>query len=683
MAETLTLSGVKSTTLLGYLKGLGVLSILGRQDDPATSAAWRRDGFVLHGNHDEGSLERFFLERWEPAPVVSPWNGGSGFYPKDNTTGFEAIEASTDPRLRRIKVAINDARRVVGELGLKAKPEKAQKAQLLHALRAALADDALEWLDAAVVLAGHELRFPPLLGTGGNDGHYDISNNYIQCVAALFTASDPTEPLQTLRAALWAEPAALKNKLSLGHLARDSSPVNSPAGESDALGNPWDLVLAVSGAMLLAAGTSRRLNATGTAAAPFTLRAAAAGYGSAALGEKGRDELWMPTWRRPATAMEIQMMLREGRMQVGRRGAVSGLDGARAAAALGVARGLTGFQRFAILERAGQSNLAVPVGRLEVRANPAVDALATLDPWLSRMVARAGTDIPAHQRAATFELQQAAFALASDGRPANAARLMIAIGELEFACTLSGVDDAKPLRAKAAPWLALLWPDADPEIRLAVAFASLADDAHRSTLRAALLGAPDMYAPADGWRAPHAASITRQLAAVHERASLQRLGRPSYGQPASLTDIERLALGGLDERRIGALLRGLLALDWRGTHMEPIVRYNQPVQPALAHLALAFNDPREPPEPRVTPAPHWVPKLRGGRLGEVTGELLLRMRLSGLKPIADADDLAAGLSPLAGERLAAALLARPDKRELLSLMRTLTIDTAGEEDLDH
>lgn len=682
MPEPLTLPGITSGTLLGYLKGLGVLSVLGRQDDPAAAGAWSQSGFVLHSAHDMSSLEAFFLERWEPAPVVSPWNGGSGFYAKDNTEGFDAIEASADPRLSRMQRAIGVARTVIQATGLTAKPDpRTEKPALLRALRAELPDDALEWLDAAVVLIDGDPRYPPVLGSGGNDGRYDIGNNYAQCVAQALGLSG-ADQAGALRAALAATPTTLRT-MSLAHLTRDASPVNSPNGEAEALGNPWDLVLAVTGATVFAAGAARRLGVGGAVAAPFTLRPTGAGYGSAVDGEKGRDELWMPTWARPARLPEVRAMLREGRIQLGRRNAVTGLDAARAVGALGVARGLSGFERFAILERAGQSNLSVPAGHIDVRPNPAAEALATLDPWLGRMVQRGSGDLPAAQRAATRKLELAAFALASEGSADRAAELVAAVGEIELACTVSQIERLRPLHANADPWLALLGAEADAETRLAVAFASLADETSAiQALRGPLIGKAREYAPLDGWFAPREAPIVTQLAAIHERRVLGAGNRIPYGLSASLGDLERLIRGRLDERRLGALIRGLVVLDWRGVRAARRDHLTVCVDPLLAHLVIAFHDPRRDHELRIAPRPDWVARLRAGRIRDVIADVHLRLRLGGLVPIATVADLATAATPVDGQHLAAALLARPSAREVFGVIRSMTIDDHREETVD-
>lgn len=678
MPEPLVLGGITSGSLLGCLKGLGVLSALGRQDDSSTAGSWSPEGFVLHSRHDLESLLAFFLERWEPAPVVSPWNGGSGFYGR--TMSIDAIHDSDDPRLARMKAAIVTARDVLQGMGLTKKPDgNAEKRALVMALRSTMPDDALEWLDAAIVMAGENLQFPDLLGSGGNDGNFDVADNYAQCVVEVLGLTGAGDPAAALRVALGGGSLQLR-KMSLAHFFRDASPVNSPAGEADALANPWDLVLAVTGTLVLSAGATRRMGSGSGSAlvAPFTLRASGAGYGSAVPSEKGRAEIWMPTWPRPARLSEVRMMLREGRIQVRGRDAVTGLDAARAVGELGIARGLASFERFAILERAGQSNLSLSAGRIDVRVNPAAEALATLDPWLGRIISSGAGDAPARQRIATRALEQAAFALATDGSARRAVELLAAVGEVEVACAVSGIERIRPLqRAAAGPWLRLLG-DADAETRLAITFASLADpagpgvDCDARTLRGALVGTSAAYGPVDGWSAPREAPILRQLAAAHERRTIAGLGGFAYGVHARPDDLARLAASRIDPHRLRALVRGLVVLDWQSVREPSSGRVPTALDPVLAHLLLAFHDPRYGHDMRVVVRPDWVTRLVAGRVREVLFDVHLHLGLAGLTPVATIGDLLAGVAATSGEHLAAALLAQVSPAAMHDLIRSIT-----------
>ena len=316
---TLRLLGCRSRPLLSYLKALGVLRTVARQADPQARGRWAAGTFELRSSLNADGLESFYLTAYRPTPVVSPWNGASGFFPKDNKEGFEAIEASGDERLTAFREAIDASRAALTRLGITEKPGNEQrKTALLRELRATLPDDALEWFDAAVVVVGMSPAYPPLLGSGGNDGHYDFANNYARAVAHAFALSGvtghPEQAAAWLAAALWDRSAPLERKLSLGHFFRDASPSMSPLGEADSLGNPWDLVLGVEGALLLAAGAARRHGAAidSRLIAPFTVAASGAGYGSAVSGESGRAELWLPLWGGFAALPELEVTRARG-----------------------------------------------------------------------------------------------------------------------------------------------------------------------------------------------------------------------------------------------------------------------------------------------------------------------------------------------------------------------------------
>lgn len=90
------LEACAAVPLAGYLKALGVFRLVAEQADPDASGFWRDERFVLRTRLTEVELVRFFVEKFEPTPVVAPWNGGSGFWPKDNRKGFDAIHTSND-----------------------------------------------------------------------------------------------------------------------------------------------------------------------------------------------------------------------------------------------------------------------------------------------------------------------------------------------------------------------------------------------------------------------------------------------------------------------------------------------------------------------------------------------------------------------------------------------------------
>lgn len=706
----LRLAGCQSRPLLGYLKALGLLRVTSRQADRGARGRWRAGAFELRSELDAERLVRFLLDDYSPAPVVSPWNGGSGFHPKDDKEAILALEQSVEPRFAPYRSTISAARAALARRGLDGKPGAGHKLSLVRDLRRTLPDEALPWLDAAIVVTGQNVAYPPLLGSGGNDGRYDFSNNYAQAVVRCLTSAEQDDSRESLSAALEGGSIELQRKLSLGHLSRDVSPTNSPVGQSDSLGNPWDLILAVEGTLLLVAGAARRHGAAtgGVLVAPLTARSTAAGYGSAVGAESGRAELWLPLWSRWASHAEIATLVRESRAQVGsggsRRQASSGLDFARAAGELGVARGIEAFERYAILERAGQSSLAVPAGRVSVAPRPGAAALRSIDPWLTRVLRFAGGDrCPGGVRATIRGLERLAFQLASRRDPSDACEVLGAIGAVEHALARSGGAIAAGLRplygARATPWIEAA-NDGSPEFAVAVSVASLADRKRRSpALRDYLNGTLNGGLAFDGDRrhAVHGSKPAQLLAAVHARRHLdaarsgengageERRGLAfDYGIWCDLQAVRLFVAGELDDDRILRLVRGLALLDHRSPpHIQRGSWSGHTAQPAFDVLVLAWmgrprlgrrGDERK----ELGPRPGWAARLAAGATEHVIRDAVLRLRMAGMPPIPRAGDLLTGAP--SGARLGAALLVPLGPRDVSLLAGRLTTQDESEPD---
>lgn len=699
----LQLPGCGTRPLIGYLKALGVLRIVSRQIDASARGRWGRQGFELRAGLSHDELQEFLLTAFEPAPILSPWNGRSGFYSRGGATAVKAlaaIEHAEGDRFAPYRALIGQTRRLLEELGLVATPTEADKESMVRHLRSQWPDRAVEWLDAAIVIAGDSPAYPPLLGSGGNEGSYDFSSNYIQAVVRALSSRE------LLRGAVYGASARL-DRISLAHLQGDASPTSSPSGSSPSLGNPWDLVLALEGSLTLVGGAARR-HAAGTKGlltAPFTVRSTAAGYGGAVAGEKGRAELWLPLWSGWATNQEIDNLIRESRAQVRsgsqrRRNAVSGLDFARAAGELGVARGIEAFERYTILERFGQSNLAVPAGRIEVTPRPAAAALAGIDRWLARLVGFAGSDrCPTGIAREIRRLERSCFRMATSSRPGDAQTVLHRMGEVESALARSraAIDSGlAPLHSTPAdPWLEAAG-DRSAEFALAVSIASLRSDQEDvPTMRDYLHGTKrhetrqhrQEFDPTRRHLVT-ARSPARLLAAIHARTHLESgrardhsgSGAPRLGLGAGrwcdLRVTRMLAAGALDPTRVISLVRGLALLDHRFTKVSPRLE-SAPTAPAPAYemLALAWwrAPPQLPSEAQVAfgPRPGWAARLAAGEVDHVLRDSAIRLRMAGVAPVADWRDLAAGRPD--GSSLAAALLTPLGGNDLAHLEKTVTM----------
>jgi CRISPR-associated protein Csx17 len=485
------LKGCAPIPLAYYLKALGILRLVSEQADAEVRAGWLNDQFTLHWLGDVAALVEFFLHKYQPTPVLAPWNGGSGFFPKDNDDALAAIEKGATVRLMPYRDGIAAGRREVKQLALKAKPDGDAKTLLLQSCRNSFPEDTLGWLDAVLVLGQDGAKFPPLLGTGGNDGRLEFTNNFMQRITEVMnpaTGEPAAESERWLRAALFGDAApGLATKAPVGQFFPGAAGgANATSGfDAPSAVNPWDFILMIEGALLFAAASVKRLESTddGALVYPFCVRQAGVGYASAAGADEAeaRCEMWMPLWNEPTTLAELRAIFSEGRAQVRGHAARSGVDFAQAAVTFGVDRGIAAFQRYGFQVRNGLAYFATPLERVIVRRNARADLLADIEQWHDRLRQKAGPranpEPPASVARTLNQLERRIIELCRDDSPHRLQSLLAALGATEHALAQSfkwTTETAylRPLHGLKKRWL----DEADngsPEFRLAQSIASI------------------------------------------------------------------------------------------------------------------------------------------------------------------------------------------------------------------
>jgi len=485
MPEVIHLYGCTPTPLAAYLKALGILRLVAEQKDPEAKGCWQGEHFVLYSSLDEEELQRFFLEEYKPTPIIAPWNGGSGFYEKDNKLAIEKIAGSEVQRFEDYRQAVDIGNTILAEMGLKESPkDKSIKTELIVRLRASLSDIALKWIDAAITISAEAVLFPPLLGTGGNDGRLDFTSNFMQRICEAMSAEfggGTDLGIIWLTDALTANPIPHLATKAIGQFApgQVGGPNASTGFEAPSLMNPWDFILMIEGALLFAAATTRRLenNEPGCLSFPFTVRPKGAGIGAINLNDEGstRAEIWMPIWSQAADLDEIKGLLSEGRVTVGRRAAKDGLDFVRGINSLAVARGIRAFQRYAFLIRSGKAYLATPLNRFHVPDRPQVDLISELDSWLERFRFYARRDEAPKQAAIlASRLENALFDMTKNQNAANVQSVLILLGEIQryLGRILTIKEIPPPVPRLSERWCNAAW-DNTHEMRIAVALSGL------------------------------------------------------------------------------------------------------------------------------------------------------------------------------------------------------------------
>jgi CRISPR-associated protein Csx17 len=593
----IVLGGCLSTPLSGYLKALGVLRLLAEQSrDRRVRARWENDVFTLDTSLTRDDISWFFLHQYQPTPLIAPWNGSTGFYAKDKAQQklLESITAAGSVRLKIYGETIACGQRAVDHLKLEAQPkDKTEKQQLLMRLRNTLPDEAVKWLDTCALISSDDLKFPPLTGTGGNDGNFEFSRTFMQQLQELFDfkIGEPTPPSEKLiQSALFGDIVpGLEFKGKIGQFNPIAAGgVNAlPGYGADSRVNPWDYVLMLEGLLLFTSAATRRYESSndGSLAYPFMVRPAMVGYGSAADGDSARAELWAPLWSQPVGVRELQVLFNEGRAKLGSRTVRDGVDFVRAIASQGVARGIDEFVRYSFMERNGLSYFAVSLGRVAVRSNAAVDRLVAIDGWRDRF-RRAAQDAnaPNSIKSAARRLETALYEF-SLGK-AGLLAVLIALGEAEKALGRSlKFTIEKGLRplwisdfSEASAWIDDCNDDS-PEFRLALALAGAGLRPRLVQVRQSGNAWPEWVKDDDGKTIWSPGSLIDNLLAWVRREEIEAARVGSKGRSdessdndeidngnltnkpfAGLADIEYWVAGQIDETRLEAIARGLCLL---------------------------------------------------------------------------------------------------------------------------
>ncbi len=705
--HTLELRGCVPEPLMSYLKALGVFRLVSEQADRNARAWWRYDTFYLRSTLDRAELAAFFLDEYSPTPIVSPWNSSSSITSKSESKNLDdKLLALESPRFHLWNEVVAISRHIYRQSQEVKSSER--KEWILAQCRVQFPDEALDWLDATYILTSSGARFPPMLGTGGNDGRLEFSRNFFQNIVLALNLDDKRNGDSIIRdqvvAALFDEGLPRLQKRTNGFFNPGSvGGANSSVGFSgDSLTNPWDYVLMFEGALLFAGAASRRLSPQSRTKAvfPFTVDSSAGGYGTAADSEYGnssRAEFWAPVWDSPTNLRELSHLVSEGRAQLGRRQVATGTDFARAVAGLGTARGVPQFHRYGFLVRNGLAYLAAPLGRFRVqRDNAAVDranVLFDLDQWIDSLRRNlGGRNAPAGLGAMLRLLDDAIIEFCHRGQPPDLQDVLIAVGNAERWLTKSSIrKKVRPLNSLSWDWLKHA-DDNSPEFRLARALASILHQPNKPRDRQRQVGPirenlePVKSYPRVDWDQGSTSFAWRSgdplssLLAVLERRCLDGrmagLSHPPLNSAYSIWsgdigDVVDFLNGDLDPQRVADLALPLSFIRYRhrqsNSESSQRSHFNAPFDLSTAYAVMKltllprkFECQEFRADTDIWPEPAMLALLRAGRVNDSYRLASRRLRASGLQPLSDDP----GISDRSdyGRRLAAALLFPLDER---------------------
>lgn len=688
-ADEVALPGCTPEPLMAYLKALGILRLVSEQKDKEARGWWKNGVFWIRSpvlfkdaateEAKRDALVRFLLEEYQPTPIVAPWAGGSGFFKKDNKKAVEELSKSRAPRTDLYAKTIQLVSRIIKEENVGDKPKDDDKVRLIRRYRRELYNEVVGWMDAAMVLGQDGQDFSPLLGTGGNDGRLDFTQNFMQRIVSLgLHKSSPIDNKshELLNQALFLALATL-DKASVGQFApgRAGGPNATQGMEGDSTDNTWEFILMMEGTLLLAGAAAQRFGDVNNSrpSFPFTVRSVASGFDSAAEKDEAesRGEVWLPLWARPTSAGELRQLFGEGRAEVLGRPARDGTDFARAVAGLGVDRGIVRFNRIGFLKRSGKAFLAFRLGQFEVVGRSEVDLLREIDRWLDefRWKCARGRDkeeAPKRILSTLTGIDSSIFEYCKYGEPRLFQKIVIALGraERELAVTQGQFKrkTVKPISLLSSAWMHAA-DDRSPEFAVARALVSVHDQEGKIGPFKSNLEPVDWKQRCRAWTEKNRAVVWNarglytNLASVLYRRMMDGQGVGCNRLPlastysASLDAVARFLDGDLDEQRIEDLIWGLMLIEHRdiqitGVYKEP----DLPMSRTYALLKLLFLSRSIVPD-RATGKPCWrlarngevgitirperriLSLLQAGRVGEACSIATQRLRVSGLTPM--------------------------------------------------
>lgn len=687
----LYLTGCVMQPLGSYLKSLGILRLVAEQQ-PEARGFWGDECFVLDSPLDEAELVRFFLEEYRPTPLIAPWNGGSGFYPKDRKVGINAIEGSEAARFSDYREAIAAARAIPelaqAQKGAAKADEDARRLTILRELRNRVPDTCVEWLDAAVAICADGSRaFAPILGTGGNEGRLDYTNNFMENLSRLLIAPDGKTPVKALlEHAIFGRDTAGLLDIAVGQYDPGrAGGFNQGQGiEAASAANPWNAVLAMEGAVAWAGGIYRKqgISYRSFLCSPFTVRPSAVGYGSAAEKDEAtaRAEIWTPLWSRPARWGEIRSLLREGRASLDGKNVENGLEFAQAAASLGVDRAISGFVRYSLQKRRGDSYIALPTGKFGVSQRALSDLARELGPILEqaeRAVRGRGKEVPNSWPPLVRKVEEAEYSVLLRDTPELLVDLAAAVGCMHRWLLSREVETWLPRRLRE-DWIACCAPRA--EVRIAAALASL--EGSGGGIRCNLARSHKDFSWTGRDLAERMLSTLRRRMLAAGGGSEEAPRTPFQASyRASLADVNRFLEGEVNDGLIDDLLHAFVLVE--RTPRRPAEADREQPWPAYALLKLLFlpdslrgpeGDIRLTPDPRIAPLLSGARGARGDAIAEACAMARRQLRVAGFAPV-DGEFLS-GLDP---RRLGAALLIPVAAVE--RLIRSATTEQERERDL--
>lgn len=422
-----------------------MLRLINRTIDPNAEAFWCDSKLFLKTIIPAHELIDRLLTAYTAICIISPWNKDTKITVKEGVATFDPdsfgqmILSSPSPRVGRVRSLFQAVLSIVADFPIS---DKDTKQAQIDALRGRIFDpEWIEWCDATVVPCQETdnkgkskaiLKYPALLGTGGNVGATDIAANYMTALSQVFDLTTVDNPaVKNARAmfnaaifgSVGADPTvseAVKaihlfpiNDFFLDHKRSEARDYVESGGSGGSAINPAAILLATEGFLTFSHVISTINVVIEDQGAKFKADRQIAKYSlavvvrgssnnlvSIAERQSWTEDLFLPLWEASLTHAALKARLFQSPLCTEeqfflRRRVRDGTDFVQAVNHWAKENHIIGkLIRYTLLPRKGQANFAICLGIINVGTDTDHDLAADLNDLRHRLLV-AASDAPA------------------------------------------------------------------------------------------------------------------------------------------------------------------------------------------------------------------------------------------------------------------------------------------------
>lgn len=483
--------GCNSSSLLGWLKGLGLMAVTGQR------GFWQSDRFYLEVESTSDVIKTFLMH-YRPQPIANPWNKASGFLKSGGVDRYLEAKAERWSRVSTTFKQIQD--RLAAEDLTKSSSEL--KLSLYPALRRSIPERSFRnWLASVLLIrevkGKKKAEINPLLGTGGNVSSVDLGATYLSCCEMLWDlhTGDIAPSAKTFVEAAIAntprENSLVKSGILchlspiadfFGELQNTSEVEDYPGnGSSSQLANPVDFILAIEGLLNFSGSLSELKDAEfqgwSIAVYPLLLEVNSGSADTSDRSQLSKYEVWLPIWNEPMDIEDFRKdVLSDLRFRLANQVSDT-IDFLQLLANRTESLKFDRYARFGFWKRKGQGNYAIHLGLAALGGS---DIGSELRQWRKFVKPHPQQSNELYSR--MMALEQSLTALAKG--TVSLQELLILLGRVELTLSNHEAPYHPPQPILSEEWVNLAYAEkGSPEFQLAAALASTQLRRHISKAR--------------------------------------------------------------------------------------------------------------------------------------------------------------------------------------------------------